>query len=111
MTPFRTTAALLLLTLSAPALAQAEPPTLARGIAQFNNFGDAKAKVIFEQVLLAHPSSFDAAKAHVYLGLIAVNALDSNRARAEFMKALNITTRMTEGTNPGRASTETSAAV
>jgi hypothetical protein len=79
----------MLLAFSAPALAQSAP-TLARAIAYFNNFQDAKAKVTLEQVLAANLAGLNAAKAHVYLGLIAVNALDSKRARAEFMKALTI---------------------
>jgi hypothetical protein len=87
--PKPTATLLLILALSAPAFAQPDP-TLAHAIAYFNNFEDAKAKATLEQLLLMHPGSLDSAKAHVYLGLIAVNALDSNLARAEFLKALAI---------------------
>ncbi len=90
MTLLRAIAAMLsLLALSTPAIAQS-PATLAGAIAAFNDFDDAKAKATLDRVIAASPTGLDAAKAHVYLGLIAVNALDSNRARAEFVRALAI---------------------
>ncbi|HUB07446.1 MAG TPA: hypothetical protein VMB50_10605 [Myxococcales bacterium] len=72
------------------ALLAAAPPSLAHAIAAFNNFQDDEAAVELERIVRFNPTSEDAAKAHLYLGLIALNALDSKRARKEFEAALAI---------------------
>ena len=67
--------------------AQAE---LDRALKLFDDFEDQKASALLFEVLKHGPSSDQAAKAHVYLGLIALNALKTEKARAEFKQALLI---------------------
>ncbi len=78
------------LLLFAAAAARADSPALAHAIHAFNDFQDAQATAELERLILAQPDGREAARAHLYLGLIAVNALDSARARAEFRAALAI---------------------
>lgn len=70
-----------------PALA-AEPDALAQGIAFFQNFDDEHAAQTFRKLLLEKPARGVAAKAHLYLGLIAFNANAPDAADAEFKLAL-----------------------
>lgn len=66
------------------------PPSLRRAIALYNAGDDARAGRELTALLAANPSVAEAAKAHLYLGLVRLNALDSARARAEFATALTI---------------------
>ncbi|HUB05838.1 MAG TPA: hypothetical protein VMB50_02495 [Myxococcales bacterium] len=77
------------LALVQPALA-AERPTLARAIALYENFEDAKATRLLHELLRHAPPRDVAGKAHLYLGLIAINRLDTDTALAEFKAALLI---------------------
>ena len=77
-----------LLGLSAPAAAQDSRRSLGQAILLFENFEDAKAEAIFRALLRHAPSRAVAGKAHLYLGLIAMNELDSDRAMEEFKAAL-----------------------
>lgn len=83
-------ASLPLLVLLLGPTARAAPPSLAHAVAAFNNFQDAKAAAELKALIRFRPATEDAAKAHLYLGLIALNALDSNAARTEFKAALAI---------------------
>ncbi len=71
-------------------LAAAPPPgrTLQRAIALFQSFEDEKAARLLREVLARSPSGALAAKAHTYLGLIALNAIDPDLARLEFRLAI-----------------------
>ncbi|HUB09254.1 MAG TPA: hypothetical protein VMB50_19780 [Myxococcales bacterium] len=73
------------------ALGQPAPkPTLARAVAYFNDFDDAHARTELE-ALLRHPQPrLVAAKAHLYLGLIAMNHVDVDTSLQEFRRALEI---------------------
>ncbi|MHB8417236.1 MAG: tetratricopeptide repeat protein [Myxococcales bacterium] len=65
-------------------------PALARAVAYFNDFDDARAQAELRR-LLQHPQPRAvAAKAHLYLGLIAMNRFDTDAALAEFKQALMI---------------------
>lgn len=77
-----------LLSLSAPAAAHDSRQSLGQAILLFENFEDAKAEAIFRALLRHSPSRAMAGKAHLYLGLIAMNQLDSDRAMEEFKAAL-----------------------
>jgi hypothetical protein len=70
-----------------PALA-AEPDELAQGIAFFQNFDDEHAAQTFRKLLASSPARGVAAKAHLYLGLIAFNANAPDAADVEFKLAL-----------------------
>src|SRR5579863_2885886 len=59
-----------------------------RGVTLFEDFKDSEAGAIFRRVLERSPPGFMAAKAHLYLGLIAFNALDPDEAKLEFRRAL-----------------------
>ncbi len=61
---------------------------LERGIRAFEDFKDTEAAVIFHRVLDRSPPGSLAAKARVYLGLIALNALDLDEAKVQFRHAL-----------------------
>lgn len=81
-----------LVLLAAP-LARARETTevqLDRAIQLFNNFEDQRAESSLAELLQRRPPSGQAARARVYLGLIALNALKSDAARAEFKAALAI---------------------
>ncbi|MHB8417178.1 MAG: hypothetical protein ACYDCL_03820 [Myxococcales bacterium] len=84
-------AAMLLLAaqLAAPA-ARGSKPSLSHAVAAFNDFHDAEAQVELTRLLQLHASGLEAARAHIYLGLIALNALDSRLAKAEFERALAV---------------------
>jgi hypothetical protein len=76
---------------SAPALSKESVQSdLERAVKLFNDFEDPKAALILNEILKRQPSPDQAAKALVYLGLIALNALKTDRARAEFKEALAI---------------------
>jgi hypothetical protein len=79
----------LLLSLAAPRAAGPDPRlALAQAIRLFDNFDDARAAAAFRE-LLRHPAPRQVAgKAHLYLGLIAINRLDTDRAMEEFKTAL-----------------------
>lgn len=79
----------LLLCLAAPQAASPDPRfALARAINLFDNFDDTHAAAAFREVL-RHPAPRQVAgKAHLYLGLIAINRLDTDRAMEEFKTAL-----------------------
>jgi hypothetical protein len=63
---------------------------LDRGVQLFNDFEDAKAEVALRAFVASAPPPVAAqlAKAHLYLGLIAFQALDADRARTEFSAAV-----------------------
>ncbi len=63
---------------------------LARAVALVQNFDDAKAEPILRELLRHSPSRPVAGRAHLYLGIIAMNAVDTERAMEEFKKALLI---------------------
>ncbi len=73
---------------------QAAPPNpnkqLAQAIALFESFHDAEAATLFREVLRHSPPRLVAGKAHLYLGLNAINRLDTDRAIEEFKAALMI---------------------
>jgi hypothetical protein len=79
-----------LLLVLAGATPQVEAPTqeLARAVQLFESFKDQTAAMLLRDVLLRAPAASIAAKAHVYLGLIALNATDAEEAEAEFRKAI-----------------------
>lgn len=54
----------------------------------FQSFEDAKAAVALRELLRRSPPQAIAAKAHIYLGMIALNASDEPGAKAEFEKAV-----------------------
>jgi hypothetical protein len=60
------------------------------GVRALNNFEDDHAFRILTRLLTQQPPSAIAAKAHVYLGMIAFNRLDIDGAREEFRKAVTI---------------------
>jgi hypothetical protein len=85
----RTAAAALLLGVAIAGAARADQaPAVTHAIALYQSFEDAKAARAFRAILAAAPSRAVAAKAHLYLGLIAVNQLDAERAIREFTLAL-----------------------
>jgi hypothetical protein len=61
---------------------------LERGIGLFENFKDSEAAVVFRRVLTRSPPGSLAAKARLYLGLIAFNAIDPDEAKVQFRHAL-----------------------
>jgi tetratricopeptide (TPR) repeat protein len=63
---------------------------LARAIALFENFDDEGATAVLKPILAQQPPNRVAAKVHLYLGLIALNALRTDEARAELKQALVI---------------------
>jgi tetratricopeptide (TPR) repeat protein len=65
-----------------------QPDTLARGIASFENLDDEQATRAFRQLLAEKPPREIAAKAHLYLGLIAFNSNSTEVAATEFKLAL-----------------------
>src|ERR1700677_4948112 len=70
----RTAAAALLLGVAIAGAARADQaPAVTHAIALYQSFEDAKAARAFRAILAAAPSRAVAAKAHLYLGLIAVN--------------------------------------
>jgi hypothetical protein len=58
------------------------------GIASFHAFDDVAAAALLRQALADRPTPEQAAQAHLYLGLIAFNALRSKEASLEFERAL-----------------------
>ncbi|MHB1845850.1 MAG: hypothetical protein ACYCWW_13570 [Deltaproteobacteria bacterium] len=81
----------LLLAAGWPARARAAPrPSLPHAIDLFQNLEDEKATAELHALLRTAPPAAQAATAHVYLGLIALNAVDPGRAREEFKRALSI---------------------
>lgn len=63
---------------------------LEEAVRSFNNFDDAKAAEQLRMVLAYLPSPDVAAKAHLYLGLIAFNAHELERAQKEFQLAVRL---------------------
>jgi tetratricopeptide (TPR) repeat protein len=84
-----------------PAVA-AEPDALAQGIAFFENFDDAHATQAFRKLLDEKPPRSVAAKAHLYLGLLAFNANSPDAADEEFKLALhaNPAVELPRGSSP-----------
>jgi hypothetical protein len=79
----------LLLSLTAPNAAPVDSrQTLAQAIKLFQNFEDARAEAVFRELLGHTPPRAVAGKAHLYLGLIAINRVDADAAIAEFRRAL-----------------------
>jgi hypothetical protein len=78
------------------------PPTLSHAIALYESFEDVKATRVFRAILEGQPSRAVAAQAHLYLGLIAVNQLDVERAIREFKLGLtdDPTLDVGRGTSP-----------
>ena len=82
------------LLLAAPARAQ---PAQARAATQlhdaiqlFNNLEDERAATLLRELLRHAPKAQLAGRAHLYLGLVALNVLDVEGARAEFKRAMAI---------------------
>lgn len=86
-------ASVLALCLAAP---PAQPPApgpyakslLTEAIGRFNNFDDEGAAPLLKRVLAINPSPEISAKAHLYLGLIDLNAVRLDAARRELRAAL-----------------------
>jgi hypothetical protein len=77
--------------LSAPAAAfAATRPSLAEAIELFKHLEDQRAAKMLTQFLTDQHSTSDAALAHVYLGLIRLNALDDRGCQEEFNTALTL---------------------
>jgi tetratricopeptide (TPR) repeat protein len=76
--------------------------TLQAGIKAYKRLDDDKAIAAFQEVLASNPPSELAARAHLYLGLIAFNAIHPDEAREEFKKALeaNSAIEVPKGTSP-----------
>jgi len=68
----------------------AQAPSLNKAISLFNNLNDAGAARELRALLKRGPSDTEAARAHIYLGLIALNAIHAKEARDEFKQALTI---------------------
>jgi hypothetical protein len=62
--------------------------TLARAIQRFDGFDSAGAAALLHQLLARSPPLHVAAKAHLYLGLIAFNALEAEAAQRELRLAV-----------------------
>jgi tetratricopeptide (TPR) repeat protein len=78
-----------LLALLASSAAHAEvPPTMDQAVGFYEAMDDVRAAAAFEKILRGHPPGEVAAKAHLYLGVIAFNAFHPDQARAEFQKAI-----------------------
>ena len=73
-----------------PAVAARPTPQAAftAAVKLFQSFEDDKAAAAFRKILAHSPPASIAAKAHLYLGLIALNSFDSTTAKAEFVKAV-----------------------
>jgi hypothetical protein len=71
------------------ALAQT-PSKLAHAISLFDRGDDEAARKEFQKLTTKPLPSADAARVHIYLGLLKLNALDTNGARAELTKAVQI---------------------
>jgi cell division septation protein DedD len=85
----RTAAAASFLALTLAGTAQAgRPPALARAIRLYESFEDVESARAFRAILASSPTRAVAAQAHLYLGLIAVNHLDAERAIREFKQGL-----------------------
>jgi hypothetical protein len=80
-------ATVLILLASGPARA-APAPSLDEAVGWYQAMDDARAADAFARILAAAPPGEVAAKAHLYLGLIAFNAFHPDQARAEFEKAI-----------------------
>ncbi len=82
----------LLVALSGNPTSEAAPPSpqvaLHEAIRLFESFKDDKAAAALQALLKQSPPDSIAAKAHVYLALIALNAADAEGAKAEFATAL-----------------------
>src|SRR5450631_1727230 len=64
-------------------------PSIDHAIQLFDNFDDAGAAAAFREILAANPPTRIAAKAHLYLGLLAFNGHDPDLAQQEFQKAVH----------------------
>jgi len=83
--------ALALIVLLAPMAALAENKELARGIEAYENFEYQKAQGILLKALKdTHSTKKEAAKVHVYLGLVHFTLGDKNGARKDFEGALKL---------------------
>ncbi|HUB10077.1 MAG TPA: hypothetical protein VMB50_23945 [Myxococcales bacterium] len=83
--------------LPALGLLLAAPPTgpnafreaeLAQAVQAIDSFQDGRAEALLKDVLKRKPAPLQAARAHVYLGLIALNELDTETAKARFRQAI-----------------------
>ncbi len=85
--------AVLILTTARPALAMdnsAQAATLRKAIRLVAKLDDDRAKEMLLGLLRHSPRAAIAAQCHLYLGIIALNALDTEGARYEFKKAISI---------------------
>lgn len=79
----------LCLALLASSAARAEaPPAIVDAVRLYEAMDDARASAALQKILLGNPPGEVAAKAHLYLGLIAFQAFHPDQARAEFRKAI-----------------------
>ncbi|MHB1844229.1 MAG: hypothetical protein ACYCWW_05260 [Deltaproteobacteria bacterium] len=78
----------LLLSATGPKGAARDAALLARAVRLIGDLDDRRAALVLRQLLVRHPPAPIAAKAHVYLGLIELNALREPAALAEFQWAL-----------------------
>ncbi|MHB1843829.1 MAG: hypothetical protein ACYCWW_03210 [Deltaproteobacteria bacterium] len=76
--------------LAGSAVVRAEAPSLRAAIGLFDDFQDEKAAAVLRRLLQEAPTGPDAPREHVYLGLIALNALDARVAKREFIAALSL---------------------
>ncbi len=82
--------AALLAVLCSASAAHAASPDIRAGIEAFRNFDDTAASGIFHGLLRSRPQPADASRAHMYLGLIAMNEAKPWEAKDEFLQALRI---------------------
>jgi hypothetical protein len=82
--------AVLVLAAAPPALARPSPQeaSLKKAIHLVARLEDERAKALLQKILRRSPRATVAAQCHLYLGIIALNALDTDSARAEFKKAI-----------------------
>lgn len=71
-------------------LVAAHPPSLKKAVALYNDLNDAAAAKELQALLRTELTDDVAGKAHVYLGLIAFNALHTTEARDQFKRALTL---------------------
>jgi hypothetical protein len=72
----------------APMVTQSAQSSLDRAVRLLQDFEDEKAAEVLRALLTRSPPAMVAAKAHVYLGIIALDATTAEGAKAEFEKAV-----------------------
>ncbi len=90
MAHLRSLALLFVLTAGAASAQPAYRPEVQKAVDLFTRAEDERAQALFHKALKRALPIPEAALCHVYLGLIALNALDTEHARAAFHQALSI---------------------